>query len=54
MLAFLTSGLGLGRLVGLVLDASGSGSTGGALAFEFVSAAVAIWLLRSQPEPATA
>lgn len=42
-LAFLTLGLGAGRLLGLALDGEVTSYTGGAVVFEFASAAAAIW-----------
>ncbi len=46
MLAFLAMGLGTARLVGTWVDASTSTYTFGGLVFEFLSAGLAIWLLR--------
>jgi hypothetical protein len=46
-LCFLTGGLALARMLGLALDASGSGYTYGALGFEIVSTLVAAVLLTS-------
>ena len=43
-LAFLCTGLALGRLGGLVVDGDASGYSGGALAFEIANAALAAWL----------
>ncbi len=45
-LAFLAVGLGTARLIGSLLDASYSTYTVGGLIFEFLSAGLAIWLLR--------
>ena len=42
-LAFLSVGLGTGRLFGLALDGDVTSYTGGAVVFEFASAAAAIW-----------
>ena len=42
---FLTGGLGLSRLAGAALDAEMSAYTGGAIVFELISAAVAVWIL---------
>ena len=44
-LGFLTGGLGLSRLAGAALDGEISQYTGGAIAFELISAAVAAWIL---------
>lgn len=46
MLCFVCGGLGLTRLAGLVLDASGSAYTFGALALEIPSAVIASLLVR--------
>lgn len=46
--AFVMSGLALGRGLGLALDGGLSGYTGGALAFEAGSAAIALTLLGRQ------
>jgi hypothetical protein len=46
MLCFLTGGLGFTRLLGLVIDGSGSAYTFGALSFEIPSTALAVVLLR--------
>ncbi len=42
---FLTGGLGLSRIAGAALDAEMSLYTGGAVAFELISAAAAAWIL---------
>jgi hypothetical protein len=44
-LAFLTAGLAAGRLGGVGLDGGVSSYTIGGLAFEIISATVAVWLL---------
>ena len=49
-LAFATGGLFIARLGGIGIGTEMSGYTAGALAFELVSTAIAIWLLRSDPE----
>jgi Domain of unknown function (DUF4345) len=48
-LAFLASGLGSTRLLGVLLDGGLSGYTGAGLFFELLTAALAIRFLRSQP-----
>ena len=55
-LCFLTGGLALTRGLGLMIDDSASGYTLGALAFEILNTAAAVWLLRNLPssEPARA
>lgn len=50
---FLCTGLGVARGLGALIDSEMSGYTSFALVFEFASAALALWLLRSNV-PATA
>ncbi len=45
-LAFLCAGLGLARMLGVIVEGELSTYTAAGLGFEFVSAAAAIWLIR--------
>lgn len=53
-LAFVTAGLAAGRLGGVGLDGGVSSYTMMGLAFEIVSATLAVWLLARSPEEAFA
>ena len=46
LVAFLCAGLGIARLIGVVIEAELSAYTALALAFEVVAVALAVWLLR--------
>ncbi len=54
VLAFLLTGLVIARGIGLVVDASGSEYTYGAVVFEAVMAAVSVLLYRRQAPAASA
>lgn len=53
LIAFLASGLGFGRLLGVLLDGGLSSYTAFALIFEIAMVSAAVWLLR-QPDAAPA